>query len=80
MLWFFTSKGIVTSTPPISGKALADIAVNRTYANVSGKYILDKEWKSSEESYDTEKQRELWNWTIDALAKDASQKQRFESF
>ena len=81
MLWFFKSKGIVTSTPPISGKAMADIAMNRTFADQSGKYILlDKEWKSSEESYDGEKQRDLWRWTVDALAGNAAQKQGFESF
>ena len=80
MLWLFRYMGITTSTPPISGKALANIATTPEYANKTGTYILlDKVAKSSEESYDETKQRELWSWTMDTLATDESQKQRFMS-
>ena len=78
MFWFFRYMGITTSTPPLSGKALANIATSPAFANKTGTYILlDKEAKSSQESYDETKQRELWNWTIDTLATNESQKQRF---
>lgn len=78
MIWFFNWKGIVTSTPPIAGKALADIATNHSFSEESGKYILlDKIWKSSEESYNVSKQQALWNWTIDVLGKDDKQKRQF---
>ena len=81
MFWYFNGQGIVTSTPQISGKALADLASGRTFSDgSSGKYILlDKEWRSSEESYDVAKQEECWRWTVEYLGKDAAQRKRFNA-
>ena len=79
MVWYFKQQGIVTSTPQLSGKNLAGLASGRLFPNgASGKYILlDKEWKSSEESYDVTKQEDCWRWTVEYLGKDAAQSKRF---
>jgi NAD(P)-dependent dehydrogenase (short-subunit alcohol dehydrogenase family) len=62
--------------PPESGAALAKLAVS---TDVSGKYYEGaKAIKSSDASYDTEKQEDLWNWTLKAVAKDEAERREFE--
>ncbi|WP_280507696.1 SDR family NAD(P)-dependent oxidoreductase [Nocardia flavorosea] len=58
--------GVTTSTVAFSGAALADLAVDKRYATVSGKYFQAREGKlrrrqSSKVSYDEERARTLWN-------------------
>ena len=69
--------GMQTSTPELAGQSMAALAqINST--GQSGEYIvLGKPDKSSEESYDVAKQEELWNWLVDTLAKDDSEKRSF---
>lgn len=53
--------GIVSSTPKRSGKAMARLLLDPTLEKTSGKYFqILKEISSSEDSYDREKARELW--------------------
>lgn len=84
MLWLFSTIGMVVSTPQKSGKALAmlstgqggDIAGNGEYYQVTkhGSHVK----QSSETSLDPEKQNDLWDWTIKAIARDASEVRKFD--
>ncbi|MBY8988085.1 MAG: SDR family NAD(P)-dependent oxidoreductase [Candidatus Lokiarchaeota archaeon] len=57
----FEKMGIVTSTPEDSGKAMARLLLDPQLEKVSGKYFqILEEISSSEESYDEEKAKELW--------------------
>jgi len=61
-----TCIGVTTSTVAFSGAALADLAVGKQYATVSGKYFQAQEGKllqrqSSKVSYDEERALALWN-------------------
>lgn len=68
----------VIITPKASAKLLADLAVDEKAAGMSGKYFsMDKEIKSSVDSYREEDQEDLWNWTVQVVAKDEEEKQRF---
>ena len=59
-----------------SGTALAKLAMSR---NGSGEYYQELEAiKSSEASYDTEKQEDFWAWTLNTVAKDEAEKRDFE--
>ena len=59
-----------------SGTALAKLAMSR---DGSGEYYQGLEAiKSSEASYDTEKQEDLWAWTLNTVAKDEAEKRDFE--
>ena len=59
-----------------SGIALAKLAMSR---DGSGEYYQGLEAiKSSETSYDTEKQEDLWAWTLNTVAKDEAEKRDFE--
>ena len=50
-----------TSTPRESGAAMARLLLDPSLANVSGRYFqLEKERNSSDESYDVEKAKTLW--------------------
>jgi NAD(P)-dependent dehydrogenase (short-subunit alcohol dehydrogenase family) len=52
-----------------SGQNLARLAIGEGEAGVSGKYFEGKKViKSSEMSYDEEKQEDLWRWTVEQLA------------
>ncbi|ORY26998.1 hypothetical protein BCR39DRAFT_589421 [Naematelia encephala] len=73
-LWIFRMFGTVTSSPPVSGRAMAKVVLSDEYNGITGKYILlHEERPSSKDSYDVEKQEDVWNWTINTLAKDNPQ-------
>ena len=62
--WF---KSFIPNThlPSESGRALAHLAIDSKYQNVTGKYFnLETEKPSSDMSYDLSKQQELWNGSI----------------
>ena len=57
----FEMFGIVTSTPIKSGKAMGRLLLDPELEKVSGKYFqILEEISSSEESYNQEKAKELW--------------------
>lgn len=59
-----------THTPQESGEALARLAIGDDVKGVSGKYFEGKkEISSSKDSYVVEKQDDLWQWTVEYLAK-----------
>ena len=69
--WFY-SKALMlipaARTADVSGKELADLALNPEFAGVGGKFYADgKEIRSSDESYDEAKAKRLWDlsteWT-----------------
>ena len=64
-----------------SGAALADLAIGeKGGVVVDGKYLEGtKEVPSSKASHDVRKQEDLWNWTINAVAKDDAEKRAFEA-
>lgn len=65
-------------TPEQSGKNLARLATAADVEGVSGVYFEGpKEIKSGELSYDTKKQEDLYEWTIDALAKSKEERAIF---
>lgn len=63
-----------------SGQALARLAIAEDVEGVSGKYFEGmKEIESSKDSYDVEKQHDLWSWTVTYLAKgDKVQAAKFD--
>lgn len=68
-------------TPAESGAALARLAVGDDVANVKGRYFEGiKEIKSSVESYEVEKQDDLWDWTVNYLAGDEEELIKFQRF
>ncbi|KAK3617962.1 hypothetical protein LTR56_018444 [Elasticomyces elasticus] len=61
-------------TPRESGQALARLAIGDDVAGVSGKYFEGmKAIKSSQDSYSTEKQNELWEWTVLFIAENPTE-------
>ena len=61
-----------------SGRNLARLATGDNVKGVSGVYFEGpKEIKSSELSYDTDKQENLYEWTIDTLAKSKEERDSF---
>lgn len=63
-----------------SGLALAKLAVGKEVEGKSGLYFEgQEERKSSHDSYVVEKQEDLWEWTVKAVAKDEEEKRQFES-
>jgi len=72
-------------TPAQSAEGLVKLAIGKEVEGLSARYYessLDggKEIRSSEDSYDEGKQEDLWRWTVDFLASDAEEKERFEQF
>ena len=64
-----------------AGARLARLAVSSDMTGVTSKvYDEIAPVSSSEESYDKAKQIDLWQWTVDHLARDDSEKQAFELF
>jgi len=64
-----------------SGASLARLAVSDDVAGVSGKYFEGKkERDSSQDSYDVEKQDDLWNWSVKWSAQNEEEVKRFEAF
>ncbi|XXH02836.1 hypothetical protein Hte_009223 [Hypoxylon texense] len=62
-----------------SGANLARLAVGADVEGESGRYYEGpKPIRTSEASYDEAKQEDLWRWTVDYLAKDDEEKERFE--
>ncbi|KAL4878196.1 short-chain dehydrogenase [Aspergillus karnatakaensis] len=65
-------------TADVSGAALARIATAEEFRGVSGGYFEGGgEVKSSEASYDEEKQEELWTWTVKSVAESPEEIARF---
>ncbi|KAJ5212513.1 uncharacterized protein N7498_004159 [Penicillium cinerascens] len=65
-------------TPQESGAALARLAVADDVEGVSGVYYEGlNEIKSSEASYDRAKQEDLWEWTVNAVARDYRERMAF---
>ncbi|KAI2638004.1 NAD(P)-binding protein [Hypomontagnella submonticulosa] len=68
-------------TPSESGASLARLAIG---SDVEGKSALYYEGRkvinSSKDSYDEAKQEDLWKWTVNHLAKDDEERERFEQF
>jgi NAD(P)-dependent dehydrogenase (short-subunit alcohol dehydrogenase family) len=68
-------------TPTQSGIALARLAIGDDVANVRGQYFEGtKEIKSSVESYQVEKQDDLWEWTVNYVARDQEELTQFRRF
>ena len=66
--------------PQDSGASLARLAVGEDVKGVTGKYYEgQKPIPSSKDSYDREKQEDLWEWTVKRVAKDENEKREFES-
>ena len=73
-------KGVKTSTPQLSGEALASFTLGEQYEEWNGRYLLfDEEKRTSKLSYDQVKQDELWDWTIKTMAKDDAELRDFEA-
>lgn len=65
-------------TPEESGEALALLAVGNSVAGKSGLYYEGRnEIKSSEMSYDQVKQEDLWQWTVNTLARNEREQEDF---
>ncbi|KAI9149014.1 WW domain-containing oxidoreductase [Paramyrothecium foliicola] len=61
-----------------SGLALTRLVIGQDVEGRSGIYYEGmKEIKSSKVSYDTEKQEDLWGWTVKTLSQDEGEKQLF---
>ena len=66
--------------PQESGASLARLAVGEDVKGVTGKYYEgQKPIPSSKDSYDREKQEDLWEWTVKRVAKDENERREFES-
>ena len=66
--------------PQDSGASLARLAVGEDVKGVTGKYYQgQKSIPSSKDSYDREKQEDLWEWTVKRVAKDENERREFES-
>ncbi|MBK1883772.1 SDR family NAD(P)-dependent oxidoreductase [Luteolibacter pohnpeiensis] len=66
--WLVAHAGVTTGSLEFSGNRLADIAVEKQYADDSGKYLQSSngrliEARSSRVSYDGEKAQQLWDQT-----------------
>ncbi|KAI1409898.1 NAD(P)-binding protein [Hypoxylon sp. FL1857] len=67
--------------PRESGISLARLALGIDAEGESGKYFEGrKQIKSSKDSYDEAKQDDLWQWTVNYLAKSDEERERFEQF
>ena len=65
--------------PQESGASLARLAVGEDVKGVTGKYYeAQKPIPSSKDSYDLEKQEDLWEWTVKRIAKDDNEQREFE--
>lgn len=68
-----------THTPQESGANLAWLAVSPDVEGVSGVYYEGrKKIRSSEESYEEEKQENLWEWTVKNTATNEEEIHKFE--
>lgn len=71
-------------TPQESGRNLARLAVSSDVEGVSGKYFQARQSiaepiDSSKDSYDESKQQDLWNWTVEFVARDKAEAEAFRS-
>ncbi|KAF2837476.1 NAD(P)-binding protein [Patellaria atrata CBS 101060] len=65
-------------TPAASAANLTKVALDPYLDGVSGVYYSEgKQIKTSVESYDEEKQEDLWRWTVENIAKSIEEKERF---
>ena len=66
-------------SPQESGEAIGWLAIGDVPADASGKYFEGKRIiASSKDSYDVEKQEELWRWTVDNVAASPEERKTFE--
>lgn len=66
--------------PRDSGASLARLAVGEDVKGVTGKYYEgQKPIPSSKDSYVVAKQEDLWEWTVNRVAKDENERREFES-
>ncbi len=60
--------GIVTSTGPRSGKALAELALGEEHKNEKMAYYqIESKVESSKQSHDIALQDDIWDWTVQKL-------------
>lgn len=65
--------------PSESGASLAWTAIDSKEKSTNGVYYEGKKKiDSSVDSHDQEKQEDLWNWTVKAIAADDAERRRFE--
>ncbi|KAJ0421494.1 short-chain dehydrogenase [Aspergillus carlsbadensis] len=65
-------------TPPVSGEALAWVAASNEAKRTTGVYYEGKrEIKSSEVSYDKDRQEDLWEWTVNNIATNPEEVEMF---
>lgn len=68
-----------THTPAASGGNLAWVAIDAEARGMSGVYFEERRViKSSVDSYDEEKQEDLWTWTVENLARDDEERKMFD--
>jgi hypothetical protein len=68
-----------THTPQESGSNLAWLSTSPELEGISGAYYeVRKEIKSSKDSYNEEKQEDIWAWTIKNVASSEEEMRRFD--
>ncbi|KAI0384939.1 NAD(P)-binding protein [Hypomontagnella monticulosa] len=68
-------------TPGESGASLARLAIGSDVEGKSAMYFEGRKViKSSKDSYDEAKQEDLWKWTVNYLARNDEERERFEQF
>ena len=66
-------------TPRQSGQALARLAIGEDVKGVTAKYFEGmKAIDSSKDSYNAEKQEDLWRWTVEFLSQNEEEAERFQ--
>ena len=66
--------------PAESGASLASLVISSDLEGTSGKYFEGrKDIKSTKDSYDEAKQEDLWQWTVNYLAKGDEEREQFEA-
>jgi hypothetical protein len=66
------------NAPKDSGASIAWLAVGEECKAENGKYYeLRTMTRSSKQSYDERLQEDLWDWTVNFVAKDEVEKERF---
>jgi hypothetical protein len=65
--WVLDAMGMVTSTTPRSGAALAALLKPEHVGEKGTYYTIETKGESSPQSHKEQLQEELWSWTIKAL-------------
>lgn len=78
LIKFVLRTGNVRSRPE-AGENMAFVALGEEVKGTNGVYFEGRaERRSSVESYEEEKQEELWEWTIKTVARDEEERKRFD--